>query len=257
MPNRQSPVPNPELDALVRRVDEDRWLASRFGPTEARARLVALYAVNYEIARTAEVVREPALGDIRLAWWRDGLAEMFADEPVRKHEALAALASAHKQKPFTRDVFEALLEARRRDLDAEPFETWEAFNAYVDATAGGLMRLAADACGLQRSAKTNCLIERAGWLWGALGLLRAEPVWRARGRSLWPRRQSSEDIVERISAAQRELRSGPAMPAILFPALGYVANARAYFEALQRNASPPSLFARQVRMIVASATGRL
>ena len=64
------------LDDLVRRVDEDRWLASRFAPADVRARLIALYAVNYEIARTAEVVREPGVGDIRLAWWRDALAEI-------------------------------------------------------------------------------------------------------------------------------------------------------------------------------------
>jgi 15-cis-phytoene synthase len=65
-----------DLDRLVRRVDEDRWLALRFAPEEVRARLIALYAVNYEIARTAEIVSEPALGDIRLEWWRSALEQM-------------------------------------------------------------------------------------------------------------------------------------------------------------------------------------
>ena len=55
-----------DLDADVRRHDEDRWLASRFAPADVRARLIAIYALNYEIARTAEVVSTPALVEIRL-----------------------------------------------------------------------------------------------------------------------------------------------------------------------------------------------
>ncbi|MBC8107455.1 MAG: squalene/phytoene synthase family protein, partial [Anaerolineae bacterium] len=64
-----------DLGTLVRRVDEDRWLASRFAPAPVRERLIALYAVNYEIARLSETVREAPLGDIRLEWWRSALSE--------------------------------------------------------------------------------------------------------------------------------------------------------------------------------------
>jgi hypothetical protein len=38
-----------DLDTLVRRVEEDRWLAARFAPPLVRERLIAIYAVNYEI----------------------------------------------------------------------------------------------------------------------------------------------------------------------------------------------------------------
>ena len=85
------------LDTLVRRVDEDRWLASRFAPAGVRSRLTALYALNYEISRTAETVTQPALGDIRLAWWREAVEEIYAGRAVRAHPALSAFAAALRE----------------------------------------------------------------------------------------------------------------------------------------------------------------
>ena len=78
------------LDALVRRVDEDRWLATRFASADAREKLIALYAVYYEIAHSTEAVREATLGDIRLEWWRAGVEEIAEGKPPRA-PALGAL----------------------------------------------------------------------------------------------------------------------------------------------------------------------
>ena len=36
-----------EIDKRVRRVDEDRWISSRFAPAGQRRALTALYALNY------------------------------------------------------------------------------------------------------------------------------------------------------------------------------------------------------------------
>jgi len=48
-----------DLDALIRRVDPDRWLSSRFvGDPAARADLVALYALDHELARSPTAHRE-------------------------------------------------------------------------------------------------------------------------------------------------------------------------------------------------------
>ncbi|MGH8335359.1 MAG: phytoene/squalene synthase family protein, partial [Gammaproteobacteria bacterium] len=60
-----SPPESPDdLDALVKRLDPDRWLASRFiGDSAVRADVIALYAFNLELARIAETVREPLMGE--------------------------------------------------------------------------------------------------------------------------------------------------------------------------------------------------
>ena len=81
-----------DLDAQIRRVDPDRWLASRFVADRAlRADLIALYAFNHELARAAEVASQPLVGEMRLAWWREALEEMFEGRPLRKHPAALGL----------------------------------------------------------------------------------------------------------------------------------------------------------------------
>ena len=67
------------LDDLVRRVDPDRWLASRFiADASARADVIALYAFNYELARVAGGVSNALMGEIRLTWWREAMEEIAA-----------------------------------------------------------------------------------------------------------------------------------------------------------------------------------
>ena len=84
-----------DLDALVRRVDPDRWLASRFiADSQARADVVALYAFDHELERVAKVTSQPLVGEMRLTWWADAIAEMFEGRAVRRHPVALALAEA-------------------------------------------------------------------------------------------------------------------------------------------------------------------
>src|SRR5262245_60560367 len=120
------------LSDTVRRVDEDRWLASRFATADVRQRLITLYALNHEIARTVEVVTQAALGDIRLTWWREAIAEIYDGKPARAQPALLALADL--KGAWAAGAFDALLETRRRDLDAQPFGSWAELETYIDGT---------------------------------------------------------------------------------------------------------------------------
>jgi|CXWL01.1.fsa_nt_gi phytoene synthase len=233
-------------DALVRRVDEDRWLASRFAPRDIRARLIAIYALNSEIARTAEVVREPAIGDIRLAWWREALAEIHAGKPPRAHPALQAYAPLAAGLPP--DAWETLTLARAKDFDAAPFANWANAESYVSATAGAVLRLAAAACAPQGSEDVARLLRLGALAWGYLGLAQAAPVWAKRGRTVLP--GTSAEALTRSRAAHAELRK-QVVPAQLFPAFGYLALVPAY------RSGAPNLFTRQLRLVWASATGRL
>ena len=128
------------LDDLVRRADPDRWIASRFiGDAAARADVTALYALNHELARVSAAVREPLAGEIRLTWWREAFEEVAAGKPPRRHPVVEAVAAAD----FANEALEALPEARFADLDAQPFADDAAVLAYLDATAGAVMALAA------------------------------------------------------------------------------------------------------------------
>ncbi len=62
-----------ECAMTVRERDPDRYFSALFAPAGQRRFLFALYAFNRELAHVGETVREPMLGEIRLAWWRETL----------------------------------------------------------------------------------------------------------------------------------------------------------------------------------------
>ena len=127
-----------DLDALVRRVDPDRWLSSRFvADAAARAELIALYALDHELTRIPQIVSDPLMGEIRMTWWREGLEEIAEGKPPRSHPVLQAIAAGNLPAP----ALAALAEARLGDLDGP--KTGEAALAHADATEGLLMALAA------------------------------------------------------------------------------------------------------------------
>lgn len=235
-----------DLDTLVRRVDEDRWLASRFAPADVRARLIAIYAVNYEIAHVREVVREPTLAQIRLTWWRDAIDEVHAGQPARGHPALEAYAPVAPElaaSPWT-EIVEARVE------DAARFSSWGALETYFERTAGAVLCLALLACGV--SAEEALRVGRSGaQAWGYQGFLRT-PELRAR----LPR--DADEATARAKAAHGAARAQLAsLPPLAFPAIGYLGLVPGYLRAAARGSNERPLLLRQLALIVASATGRI
>jgi phytoene synthase len=156
-----------DLDALVRRVDPDRWLASRFvaDPGE-RADLIALYAYDHELARAPRVASNSLLGEIRLTWWREALDEIFEGRPVRRHPTAQALAEAVRRRGLAREPLEAMIDARYRELDAEALSEAEALE-WARETAGRAAEVAiailepgADARSAQEAAAAWALARR-------------------------------------------------------------------------------------------------
>lgn len=231
-----------DLDVLVRRADPDRWLASRFVvDAEARADLIALYAFNHEIARAAEVASEPLVAEMRLAWWREALAEMFEGRPVRAHPAAQALATAVRRRGLDRPELEALTDARLRDLDPWPLGLEET-EPYIDATAGRVMTLAARILAPDVPADA---LRQAAHAWGLAGLHRLggrlPPAW------------SAEDVQARVARALAAVRSElTRLPVAAFPAVAYASLSRAY--AAERTPSP---LGARLRLTVAVLLGRL
>jgi phytoene synthase len=256
--NPQSLVPNPELDRLVRRVDEDRWLALRFAPGEVRARLIALYAVNYEIARTAEIVSEAALGDIRLEWWRSALEQMAEGSAPPPHPALAAF---YATTPYVNLAYPliTIAETRAVDLAPAPFKTWGDLEKYVAGTARVLMYAATECCGVSlTSADHQRFRECAALAWAYVGLLRSEPVWTARGRSFLPEGATGAEMLARARTAYDEAHAlSAALPVETFPAYGYVALVPGYARALEQGRRETPQLGRKAILIAASARGRI
>ena len=76
-------------DELKQR-DRERWLACLYAAEPARPGLVALFALDAELAQLLATTTEPLLGEIRLAWWRDRLIELDT-QPAPAQPLLQAL----------------------------------------------------------------------------------------------------------------------------------------------------------------------
>ena len=169
----------------VKRHDRDRYITALFAPAAERRGLFALYAFNQEVARTAEVVSEPVIGEIRLQWWRDAVDEIFAGRP-REHMVVEELAALAARVALSRDDFEALLTGREADLSPDPPANLERLEAYLEATSASLMRLAMQVLGVPLDALARKSVRHLGIAWGMTGLLRAVPFHATQKRLYLP-----------------------------------------------------------------------
>ncbi len=171
--------------ALVERGDPERFRSAMAAPPgSARDGLMALYAFNLEIARAGYVVSEPMLGAIRLRWWADAVDEIYAGLAPRAHEVCGPLAAAIRGSGLPRGPFEAMIAAREWDCGREGFADPGALEGYLEATAAGLMWLAAVHLGAPAGAEA--VVRDAGRAAGAAGFLRALPKFAALGRRALP-----------------------------------------------------------------------
>jgi phytoene synthase len=144
-------VSGDEASAALRAADEDFWLAAQFAPTDLRAKLTALFLLRAEIARVPAAVKEPALGEMRLQWWRDAIAAIPGGAAPRGQPALAAAERSGLFKTLDVEALGPAIEARSRLLYDPYFATPDALAAWLRAAEGGLcvaaLRLASSAPG--------------------------------------------------------------------------------------------------------------
>ena len=157
----------------VRRHDNDRFLASLFAPGDRREALFALYAFNLEVAKTREVVTEPMLGQIRLQWWRDAVAEIYGGRP-RRHEVIQPLAEAVGRCGLTRSHLDRVIDGREADLTDTAPPTLDALIAYTEDTYVPLVHAALEILGV-RDGPAHRAARPAGVAAALTGLLRAVP----------------------------------------------------------------------------------
>ncbi len=143
---------------IVRRHDPDRFYTSLFAPADRREALWALYALNHELARARETVREPMMAMIRLQWWRE-----VVEGARRRHEVAEPLRDAIDAGLLPEADLLAMIEGR----EADPPETDQDWTDYVDASAGALAQAAGRALGADAPA-----IRAAGAAYGAAGIQR-------------------------------------------------------------------------------------
>jgi 15-cis-phytoene synthase len=229
--------PEDDLDQLIRRVDPDRWLTSRFIADQgARADVLALYAFDHELARAHRAASTQLLAEIRLTWWREVLDQVFAGAPVRRHPVAEALAGAVGRHRLSRAPLEAMIEGQIAALEQASLDEAAAVS-WADAVEGSMAAMVATVLDPSSPAPDAA---PAGRAWGLALLLRSN-------------RSASETVLPLLREALGEARTSArtlsvaALPAVLPARL-------ARFDLAARTPGP---LAKRLSLIAASATGRL
>lgn len=253
-----------DLAEKVRQGDPDRFAATMAAPEDARDKLWPLYAFNLEIARAPWVTQEPIIAEMRLQFWADTLDGIAAGTPPRAHEVAEPLAQVWRAGGLPLDLGHAMIAARRRDIYREAFADSQALTAYLDATSGNLMWLAALLLGAEHRAETT--VRDMAHAAGLANWFLAAPELQARNLAALPDdsddaiRATAQVALDRLEHARKARATVPASAA---PALltGWQAGS-----ILHRAAANPALvrtgglalseFSRRGRLVLRALTGR-
>ncbi len=168
---------------LVYRYDYDRFLCAQFAPVDRREAVYALFAFNYEIAKTREIVSETQLGLIRLQWWREGIARIYDGGHTPGYEILERLAECIRIYNLPQEKFDSLIYAREFDLEGLAPAHMEGLLNYADLTHTPLIELAMMICGVDINIEP---VRQVAVNHTLIGLMRAVPYHAQQSRSFLP-----------------------------------------------------------------------
>lgn len=223
---------------LVKTRDEDRWLAAQYASEDDCRRLIALYAFQCELRRIPSAVSEPALGEIRLQWWREAFDEIRGGKPARAHPVVEELAAAGFGNAGFADRIDAIIDAHARSLYGEGFGDIEDLSTWLGKTDGGVDALALACLGAEDGAQSAA--RKAG---GGFALARE-------GRTLAP--NFADDVPAAAIAVAREgAKALKKIPSPHAPAILHLALTRTY----ARREGQPFPAIKRLRLFAAMAFG--
>jgi len=177
-------VENPEIELVL-----------SYAPADARPGLAALLALDDALAQVLRTTREPAIGQMRLVWWRDRLAALDSAPPPAE-PVLQALAAQLLPRGIAGAELAPLAEAWEAFEVADPLDI-AALDAFAGDRGGRLFALAARVLGT-----SDPRTEMAGRGWALADLARhlrrdalaeaartaARQALEILGAGAWPRR---------------------------------------------------------------------
>lgn len=224
---------------LVRARDEDRWLAAQYASDTLKPALLALYAFHGELRRIPGAVSEPPLGEIRLQWWREALAEIVDGKSPRAHPVVEAMSMTNIVRPELMALFEAAIDATSRTLYGEGFETVDDLASWLEDAEGTIDSLALRLAGIEENDAVKAVAT------GAVFALARE------GRAFAP--DLADNIDDHVKRHWHELRKGLSqLDGAMVPAILHLALTPSY---LKRTAKPFPILKR-AKLFAAMAIGR-
>jgi len=236
------------LDAVresARRNVPDRYYAALFAPPRVRDDLIAIAAFDGEITRIAPLVSDAALGEIRIAWWRDALLGNERERGLSGNPVLDRFADVALRHNLSRGDLEAYFNAHTDALFADPPKDDVALNTAFRAIDGTPLAFGLQVLHGSLDTEARDLVDAAARASGLTRIALTLPYTLAAGRSPLPdtRAPASADGDWRpqinwleqeahaaLSAVRRQLVG---KPKVFTTALLPLALIEPYFRALQ------------------------
>jgi NADH dehydrogenase [ubiquinone] 1 alpha subcomplex assembly factor 6 len=166
----------------IRQYDYPSSVLQPFIPHHARDAYLALRAFNIDVARVADTTSHPAVGAVRMQFWRDTVTSSLAGIP-RKEPAAILLAHAAETlhhlsdgtAKLSKNWLFRIIGTREQNLGNPPYPTLAALETYAESTYSTLLYLTLQALPMN-SLTADHLASHIGKATGIVTILRGLPL---------------------------------------------------------------------------------
>ena len=212
----------------------------RFLPAPRRHAITALYAFCREVDDVVDEVTDPAVARVKLAWWRNEIAAVFAGKP--QHPVALALSEIVGMYALPREHFDAIIDGMAMDLDQNRYQDFATLERYCHRVAGVVGLLSAEIFGYKDPA-TRTYARELGIAFQLTNIIRDVGEDAQRGRIYL-----AQDELRRFGVSNMDILGRKLTPAFtslmafqVERARGYYASAFAALPASDRRAQRPGL----------------
>jgi phytoene synthase len=138
-------TPHEYCTAKVLRSGSTLYYSVLFLPEERRKAILALHAFCSEVNGVAQEVREPAVAQAKLGWWREEVARIY--HARSQHPVAVALAEIVGTYALDEARLLEIVEAARMDLHYNAYPDFDALKQYCVRSGGTLATLSAHVLG--------------------------------------------------------------------------------------------------------------
>lgn len=186
----------------VKNNDYYRFLCCLFTPAILRERLFTLYAFNFEISKIKDIVSEPIIGHIRIAWWREAIDEIYENKPVRQHEILKALSQLIKETDLPKEMVVNIIDAHENEIEFVIPKNLADLERLANETSTTLLEASLYLLG-QKSGEGQEIAQHIGIAYGLVEIMRFMRVNASNSRLMLP-----EDLLAQQGITTDEIYSG-------------------------------------------------
>ncbi|WP_156851252.1 phytoene/squalene synthase family protein [Bartonella refiksaydamii] len=186
---------------ILRATDRDRYISVLFAPKKKRRALAALYAFNVEVSRIRESVHDPLIGEIRLRWWYDSIAN--SKIPKNKNNPiLSDLFTAMTLFNLPKTAFLRYCDAQILNLYQNPIADLYDLEFYCRETASIILQLSCQILDPDAAQDFTNVYEHGGIAQGLSGVLRLLSFMQSRYQYYLP-----DDMLKAIEVDRKDLDS--------------------------------------------------